>query len=108
VERVIEEFGEFSRGGNIISKSGNGDGSTSHFDILPLSNKLDKEVSLESFMEHLREEIEIRNKGSLQDNRDIRSVEQFNRVGSSVTSDFHVFDGEFNSESLEIDNNEEN
>jgi hypothetical protein len=59
-------------------------------------------------MKHLREEIKIGNEGGLQNNGDIRSVEQFNGIGSSMSSDLHVLDGEFDSESLEIDNNEEN
>jgi len=50
MERVIEEFRKFSRGRNIIGQSSNGDTSTSHFDILPLSENFNKEVGLESFV----------------------------------------------------------
>jgi hypothetical protein len=52
---------------------------------LPLSEKTDEEVSFEFLIENLREEIQIGNKGCLEDDGNVRSVEQLYGVWLFVT-----------------------
>jgi len=59
-----------------------------HVVLLPLADERDKEIAFELAMKHLTQEVQVRNKGSLQDDGNVASVEEFDWVGSAVTSDF--------------------
>jgi hypothetical protein len=56
----------------------------------------------------LRKEVEVGNKGGLKDNRNVRSVEKFDRIRALLTTIFLVFDGKIDSEALEINDHDEN
>ena len=71
-----------------------------HVIILPLSEESNDKVSLKLLVENLREEVEVRDECSLEDDRNVRSVEQLNGVGLLVALHFSAAHSEFNSESL--------
>ena len=47
---------------------------------MPLSKEVDKEVTLELLGQDLREEVEVGHEGGLEDDGDVRSVEQLDWV----------------------------
>lgn len=61
---------------------------------------MDDGVGRESLVDNLAEEVELRHKRGLEDNRDVASVEELNRVCSSSASLVLVLDGKVNTESL--------
>ena len=71
-----------------------------HVILLPLSNEANEEVSSELAMKDLREEVEVRYEGCLQDDRDIGGVEQLDRVGVSLSSDALILQMKLHSEAL--------
>jgi len=56
----------------------------------------------------LSEEIDVGNKSSLQNNWNIGSVEKLNWVWLSEPSHFSTAETQFNSESLEVNDNKDN
>ena len=100
MEGIRINFGEFPRWRDVIGQSSNRDTAASHFQILPLSEQLDEEVSSETFVEHLGEEIEVGHQGGLKDDGDVRGVEQFDGVGSVMSANFGVLHCQINSEAL--------
>ena len=77
---------------DIVRKSTNWCLMTSHIIILPLSEKTDDEVASELPSQHLGEEIDVGDEGSLQNNWDVRGIEEFDGIWLSVTS--HLFAAE--------------
>ena len=59
----------------------------SHIILLPLSKETDEEVTFELLVEDLGEEVQVRHKGSLQDDGDVRSVEQLDWIWLLITLD---------------------
>jgi hypothetical protein len=59
-------------------------------------------------VEHLGEEVQVGHEGGLQDDWDVRGVEELDWVGLSVASHLSGADLELNSEALEVDNNQDN
>lgn len=61
---------------DVVSCASNGYGLTSpKVGVLPLSKKIDHEIASESSVQYLREEIQIGNKSSLKNDRNVRGVE---------------------------------
>merc|ERR1712051_37944 len=58
-------------------------------------------------MQDLREEVEVRYEGCLQDDRDIGGVEQLDRVWVGLTSDALILQMKLNSEALEVDDDQD-
>jgi hypothetical protein len=79
---------------------------TSHVIILPLSEKTDNEVASELSGEDLGEEVDVRDEGGLKDDWDVGGVEKFDGVWLSETSHLLAAQREFDSEALEVDNDE--
>lgn len=100
VEGIWVDLKELPWGRDVIGQSSNWDTASSHFEVLPLPEKLDQEVASEPLVEQLGEEIEVGDKSGLEDDWDVGSVEQFDRVGRVMSADFGVFDCEVNSETL--------
>ena len=73
---------------------------TSHIILLPLSKEINNEVSSEFLGENLREEVEIGNKGSLENNGNVRGIEQLDGVWLLVTLHFSTANSKFHSETL--------
>ena len=59
---------------------------TSHVVLLPFPNERDEEVALKLSVKNLTEEVKVRYKGSLKNNRDVRGIEQFDWVRSLVAT----------------------
>ena len=79
---------------------------SSHVIVLPFTQKSDNKVSSESSGENLGEEINIRNKGSLQNDGDVARVEELNRVWLPEASLLSSLKLQDNLEVLEINHNE--
>lgn len=66
---------EVARWRNVVGKATNRCRISCHVIFLPFANKTYKVVSFELSMQHLAEEIKIRNKGTLQNDWDVGCVE---------------------------------
>jgi len=107
VEGVSEDREEISRGRNVVSETTDGDRVTAHFDILPLAEKSDGEEVSESSVEELREEIEVGDQSSVEHDGDVGSVEQLDGEVGGVTSNTLLLNVKINSETLEVNDDEE-
>lgn len=67
---------------------------------MPLAEDSDKNVASEFLEEELGEEVEIGDKGGLENDWDVGGVEELDWVGLLVTSHFLALDGDIDSESL--------
>jgi hypothetical protein len=79
---------------------------TGHVVVLPLAEQADDEVAAEPLCKDLREEINIADERSLQDNRNIGGVEELDRerlLDAALLLGLKVND---NLEVLEVDDNE--
>ena len=74
---VLLNIVEALRRTNVVGKAANWLLVTGHVIVLPLTQKADQEVSSESLGEDLSEEVDVADEGSLQNNWDVRGVEQF-------------------------------
>jgi hypothetical protein len=59
-------------------------------------------------VQHLRNEIHVGNQGSLQNNGNIRGVEEFDGIRSYMPSNFSIFERKVDSESLEVNHHKIN
>jgi len=80
---------------------------TSHVIILPLSEKWNNEVTSELSSQDLGEEVNIGNESSLQNNWNVRSVEQLNWIWLSETSHLSGTKTKLNTESLEVNDDKD-
>ena len=71
---------------NIVGKSSDWGSVSSHVIILPFSEKRNDEVSSELSGEDLGEEVNVGNEGALENDWDVRGVEQLDWVWLSETS----------------------
>lgn len=71
-----------------------------HIIFLPFTEKTYKEVALEFLIKDLGEEIEIGNECSLEDDGNVRSIEQLDRIRLLVTLNSSAAHCNFYSESL--------
>jgi hypothetical protein len=67
---------------------------------LPLSKQVNEEVTSEFLGENLREEVQVRDEGSLQDDGNVRGVEQLNGIRLLVTLHFAAGNLDLNAEAL--------
>ena len=100
MEGVSLDVDPVTRRANIVGKTSDGGRVASHVVLLPFSNERNEEVAFELSVEHLTEEVEIGNEGSLENDWDVRSVKQLDGVGSLVASDTSASQLELNSETL--------
>lgn len=77
------------------------------FSSIPNAKKRDEKVAGESSGEHLRDDVQVGDKSRLEDDWDVRSVEKLDGVGGVLASVSDGFDWEIHSETLEVDDNEE-
>lgn len=92
---------------DVVSESTNGGGSSGDVVVRPLANETDKIVALVLSVEDLREEVEVAHEGRLENNGDVRGIEQFDGIRHFVTTDLSVGECEFDAEALEVDNYKE-
>ena len=100
MEGISKDVSPSARRRNVVSETANGGRVALHVVLLPFSEEGDEEVALEFAMENLREEVQVRDEGGLQDNGDVRSVEQLDRVRSLVATHSAGGDSQFNAEAL--------
>jgi hypothetical protein len=74
-----------------------------HIVVLPLSKESNENVSSELSGKDLREEVDVGHESSLENNWNVRGVEQFDRVRLLEASHLSAGQAELNSESLEVD-----
>ena len=70
---------------DVVGEATDGCGATSHVIILPLAEETNNEVAAESSGQNLREEVNVADEGSLQDDGNVRRVEQLDGERLSVT-----------------------
>ena len=100
VDRVTQESVEALWRTDVVSKTTDWGLMTSHVVILPFSKERNDEVSSELSSKDLGEEVNVGNESSLQDNWDVRGVEQLDWVWLSETSHLLAAQRKLNSESL--------
>ncbi len=71
---------------DVVRKSSNRGSVSSHVIVLPLSKKSNDEVSSELPGQNLGEEVDVGDKGTLQDDGDVGSVEELDWVWLSEAS----------------------
>ena len=74
---------------------------------LPLTKEIHERIKWIPSVQKLGHKVQVGYQGSLQDDGDVRGVEQLDRVGSGTASLALVLDGQIDTEALEVDNNHE-
>ena len=69
--------------------------------IRPDAEQVDEEVSCELDREHLRDDVEVRHERGLQDDGNVRRVEELDGVRRILATVASGLDGEINAETLE-------
>jgi len=75
--------------------------------FLPDSKQTDEWIGGELSEKKLRQEVKIGDEGGLEDDRDVGRVEKLDGISSSSAALFGIFDWDIDSETLEIDYNDE-
>ena len=73
---------------------------SSHVKLLPLAEEADKEVALELAMQHLGQEVQVGHEGGLQDDGDVRGVEQLDWEWLGDATHLSILESQLNTESL--------
>ena len=76
---------EALRRADVVGEATNGSRAASHIIILPLAEEVNDEVTAEASRQNLREEVNVAYERSLQDDGNVRCVEQLDGEGLSVT-----------------------
>ena len=103
MEGVSLDVEEVSWRTDVVGKATNRSRVSSHVVLLPLSKEAHKEVTLELAVEHLGEEVEVGNEGSLENDGDVGGVEELDWEGLGEATDLSVLQSQFNTESLKYD-----
>jgi len=90
MERISLDVSEVARRTDVIGESTDRSASSSDVILTPLSNEADEVVSFILSVKDLREEVKVGDKGSLQDDRDVRGIEQLDGVRYFVTTNLSV------------------
>lgn len=108
MEWIREGVAELSWWGDIVSQTANWDTLSAHLEFLPVAKKINEEISSEFLRKHLGEEEEVGDQSTLQNDWDVRGVEQLNRVSWWLdTLGSLVLNIKIDLEALEVDDNEE-
>jgi len=109
VEGISLDLQEVRGRTDVIGETTDRSGSSVNVVLSPLSKTVDEEVVGLSILpvEDLGEEVEVGDKSSLQDDRDVRGIEQLDGVRHFVTTHLSVSESQFDAESLEVDNDKE-
>lgn len=109
MEGISLDLQEVSGGTDVVGESTDRSGSSVDVVLSPLSEAVDEEVVGLSILsvEDLREEVEVGDECSLQDDGDVRGIEQLDGVRHFVTTHLSVSESQFDAESLEVDNDKE-
>merc|ERR1719161_2077370 len=107
MKRVHPEVRERTRGRHVISETSDGDGLAGVVDFLPLAEQIDEHVALEALVKKLGDEVHVGHQSGLKDNRNVGCVEELDGVRTLLTANLLILNREVNTESLEIDNDQE-
>ena len=110
VERVVEKDRERRGGRNVVGDPANRDG------VLrrairrcngPLADEFDEGRVRRLIVEHLGNEVDVRNEGSLEDDGHVGCIEQFDGVGTFHSTRFLKFDGQVDPPPLHVNAGDE-
>lgn len=108
MEGVLHDFGQRLRRHHIVRQTANRCRISLHVKVLPHAEELHEEVSTEFAVKHLGKEVEVGHEGGLENDRNVRRVEQFDRVGSSVPAHSLRCKLQLDTHTLEVDDDEDN
>mmetsp|Transcript_14743 Transcript_14743/g.29865 ORF Transcript_14743/g.29865 Transcript_14743/m.29865 type:complete len:304 (+) Transcript_14743:600-1511(+) len=110
MEWIVKNLSKRGGWGDVVSEAADRNRLTTASTILllPFSEKFNENVLRVSLVEQLREEVKVGHQSSLEDDRDVGGVEEFDRVRSGVSTVTFVFDREIDTETLEVDHDNEN
>ena len=75
--------------------------------VLPLTKQVDEEITLESLVQQLREEVDVRDERRLQNDGSVRRVEEFDWVGPHLATNLLMFHWQLHTKPLKEDHDEE-
>mmetsp|Transcript_48914 Transcript_48914/g.116464 ORF Transcript_48914/g.116464 Transcript_48914/m.116464 type:complete len:287 (-) Transcript_48914:126-986(-) len=78
-----------------------------HLRLLPLAQHVDEDVLRVPFVQDLGDEVDVGDEGGLEDDRDVRGVEQLDRVRPLRPLGARMLDRELHAEPLEVDDEDE-
>lgn len=107
MDRISNGFKESPGWGDVIDQTSNRCKLALSSSFLPVAENTSHESSLEIPVKHLGEEIQVGYQGGLQDDGDVRCVEQSDRIRSLWWS-FVIAQSQINVESLEENDDQEN
>lgn len=89
----------------IIAQATNGirTGWTATANIGPNAKQIDEEITLEFNGQHLRDDVQVGDKGRLQNDGNVGSVEQLDWIAAVLAAITGALDGQIDAETLEID-----
>lgn len=105
VEGVLDHIDPLTRGRDIVGEAADGGGVASHVVVLPLAQEANEEVALELAVKNLGEEVQVGDDSGLEDDGDVRGIEQLDGVRVRLASLALALELKFNAEAL-LDNKE--
>jgi hypothetical protein len=100
VEGVTNNVHKIAGRRDVVSETTNWGRVSSHVILLPFSEKVHEEVTAELLSENLREEVEVGDESSLEDDRNVGGVEELDGVWLLVSFHFAGRNGKLNAEAL--------
>mmetsp|Transcript_72030 Transcript_72030/g.201041 ORF Transcript_72030/g.201041 Transcript_72030/m.201041 type:complete len:317 (-) Transcript_72030:255-1205(-) len=107
MEGILPDVGNVAGRGHVVRQASHGDRLAAVVLLLPLAEQVDQHVRLEAPVQQLREEVQIRHERRLQDDGDVRGVEQLDRIGPLLAADLLVLHTQVHTEALEVNHDEE-
>ena len=100
MEGVFYDFSERLRRHHIVGQTANWSRISLHVKVLPHTKELHEEVSTEFTVENLGEEVKIGHEGCLENDGDVGSVEELDRVRGGIPTNSLRNKLQFNSHTL--------
>ncbi len=109
VEGVLQHRVEVLRRREVVAQAADwvGAGAAWTADIRPHAQQVDEEVAGELGGEHLRDDVEVGDKGGLEDDGDVAGVEELDWVAGGLAAEAGGLDGQVDAEALEVDDDAE-
>ncbi len=107
MDGVTYDFFEAVRGGHVVCDTTDGVQLSTVFQGFPSAEQLDKEVGREARSEHLTDDKDVGSQSGFEHDRHVGSVEELDGVGSTLTTESVGLDGDLDTETLKVDDNEE-
>ena len=107
VEGVRDDVREVARGRHVVREPADGDGLPA-LRLLPASQETHEDVILVALVQHLREEVQVRDEGGEQDDGHVARVEELDGVRALLPTEVLVLERQLHLEALDVDDDEEN